>query len=1159
MSQLTLTLLGGFAVQSDGRPITRFRTQKARALLAYLVMESQQPHERATLAALLWPEMPDAPALRNLTQNLVWLRRAIAGDNYTTPFLFATRHQVQWNEGVSAKADTQLDTRVDVDALRFLSLIERHNQRDRASATADLEAAVALYRGDFLAGFSLPDTPAFDEWLLLRREQLRRLMLEALFTLANHSLASGDYQATIRHARQQLSMDHWREEAYRQLIHALAASGRSAEALAEYDHARRLLRNELGVEPQAETSQLAEAIRRGKLEIREWRLETGDQAANLQSPVSTLHNLPTRLTPLLGRAAEIVQLKEWLQEPGTRLITITGIGGTGKTRLALALASSLLLQPSPLSLQPFPDGIWFVPLDGLDSNDAEGEESFVAAVASALGLTFTRRESRRRQLERYLHGRRLLLLLDNYEHLFSMRPILLDLLHNLPGLSVLVTSRERLNLSGERLLQLEGLPVPAASAAASQELLLANSSARLFFERARERGVHLTLDEAERRALVQICQLCEGSPLAIELAAAWAGHFTCAEIAVEIAANLDFLQLAQADLPPRQRSPRAAFDYSWQLLSATEQRALAQLSLLQGRFHRDAALAVSQVRLLDLLTLVNKSLLRQVSAGWYSLHPLISQFAREHLDASGQRAAADLRYATYFLRFLAAREIPLQSDASAAARVEIEEVIENIRPAWQWAIRAMTDNPTNSSLYTQTFDLLNQSLFALALYYRSSGLYGEEQDSLQRLQNALSLAPAADTVPPLAPQAAVLLGRVLAWQAILQIRRNYHLLDALAMAEAAVRVSRQTADLLTQALARYAEGTTIAFSLDSLSLPGGYERIHATLEEAITLCRAVSAADGTIESYRAQVLEVNALNRLAYTLSFSGQWTQATACCEAALAICKRIGHLPGEGLTSANLADILEKEGVFEQALRYREAAYSAYQQIGDPNMESISLNNLCGSWTYLGDYREAQTVGRRALAIRQQHGLVSPFLYHSLALAAFHLGDLNAALQLVEQGLAELPLAPQTFNLQLLAGEIHLRLEDWPQAKATLETTFALALRQENQQLTAVFHPPLAELALAQGDTTAALRHVEAVLPDLLANKINNQLEPLRAFWSCYRVLAAVADPRACGVLTAAHTHVQTQAALIQDAALRHAFLHHVSANREIVVERRKTGGEG
>ena len=284
MPQLTLTLLGSFAVRLEGGRTAGFRSQKARALLAYLVMEAGRAHERATLAALFWPEMSDALALRNLSQTLIWLQRAI-GDG-DPPFLLLNRRQIQWNAAAV----------VEVDALWLQTLLERRGTAAVAAPDA-LRQAVALYAGEFLAGFGLVGCPAFDEWLLLQREYFQRLVLEALFQLTGEALAAGDNATAATLARRQLALDRWREESLRQLLRALA----------EYEHARLLLAEELGVEPQPETAQLAEAIRQGSR-------GAGGQGRFSQVPLATPHNLPVRLMSLLGREGELAELSGWLAE-----------------------------------------------------------------------------------------------------------------------------------------------------------------------------------------------------------------------------------------------------------------------------------------------------------------------------------------------------------------------------------------------------------------------------------------------------------------------------------------------------------------------------------------------------------------------------------------------------------------------------------------------------------------------------------------------------------------------------------------------------------------------------------------------------------------------------------------------------------------------------
>jgi len=1124
-----LVLLGGFAVRLEGHPTPRFRSQKARALLAYLAMDAERPHERAALAALYWPEMSDALALRNLSQTLIWLRRAI-GEG-APPFLLLNQRQVQWNAAAA----------VEVDARRFLALLERSGAPSVADADAKREA-VGLYAGEFLAGFSLSGCPAFDEWLLLQREYFQRLALEALFRLTGEALAAGEYAEAAALARRQLALDHWREEAIRQLLRALAAGGHAAEALAEYEKARRLLSEELGVEPQPETIQLAEEIRHGR----------GGKSSALPAPPSMPHNLPVRLTSLLGRESELAKLSGWLSAPETRLVTLTGSGGVGKTHLALAVASSFITQssivrPSPLSPQAsvFPDGVWFVPLAGLGDGSAAVDkgEILVAAVAATLGLTSAEPESLYQVLERYLRDRCLLLVLDNFEQILSSRPTLLSLLQNAPGVRALITSRELLGLGGERRLMLEGLPTPPPEAAETQESLLAYSSPRLFFTRALERGEHLVLDEAERESLIRICCLAEGLPFVIELAAAWTGHFTCAEIAAEMAANLDFLSVdhaARVDLPARQRSPRAAFDYAWELLSPAEQRVLVQLALLPGAFSREAAMVVTEARLVDLLSLVNKSLLRQTSPGWYTLHSLVRQFALEQLQQmEAVEAAARERHAAYFLGFVAGCEMLWYGATPQRARADLRPVFENVRVAWQWAIQH------------NDFRLLDDALLGLIGYYRSEGLLTEAVNVIDQLATQLR--------PPETPGSieARLLGRALAYQAALVGRRDLKADTALELAESAVAWAQRAADPVTKLLAAFSRGVALILSASLSRLPpGDLDQIRESLEQSIAFGRQVPATDSR-ELQRARVMEIQSLNMLGNYFLLRGERAEAMWHYEAGLALCRTWGNVLGEGQNCYTIGELLENEGDLEQALHYREQALRLYQLIDEPDSMSATLGDLCGVLTYLGDYPRALENGRAALQLRQQHGLVSHFLYYRSALAAYHLGDEAQALKLVTAALEETALSPYTFQFHLVAGECYTRLMRWGEATEALQLALSLALNGIDRLAAATVQRALADLALAQGDLAAALTHVEALLPVLGGAPLASSYEPLRIYWTCYRALKATDDPRASGILAAAHGLLQSQAALIQDAALRHTFLQQVAANREIAAEWLRVAG--
>jgi tetratricopeptide (TPR) repeat protein len=436
-------------------------------------------------------------------------------------------------------------------------------------------------------------------------------------------------------------------------------------------------------------------------------------------------------------------------------------------------------------------------------------------------------------------------------------------------------------------------------------------------------------------------------------------------------------------------------------------------------------------------------------------------------------------------------------------------------------------------------------------YYRSEGLLAEAVEVLGQLAAQLQPPPATRSIE------ARLLGRVLAYQAALQLRRDLKVDAALESAQAAVEWAQQAGDPLTQSLAAFALGSVLALAATlSLLPPGEYDHIRESLEQAIAFGREVPATDGR-EHTRARAVEVLSLNTLGYFYLFRGEKAKARACYEDALSICQMLGHILGEGQTCNSIGELLENEGALEQALHYRTRAVRAYQQVNEPDSLSVSLGNLSGVLTYLGDYSRALQHGREALELRQRHGLINHFLYHRLALAAFHLGDEPQALQLVAAGLEETPLSPHTVHFRLLAGECYTRLARYEEAAEALKAALALALEHRNPLWVATAQRALADLALAQGDPAAALTHVEGIVPLLGVVPLGSSHEPLRLYWTCYRALKASNDPRASGILDAAHTMLQAQAALIEDAALRHTFLHQVAANREIVAERMKVEG--
>ncbi len=397
-------------------------------------------------------------------------------------------------------------------------------------------------------------------------------------------------------------------------------------------------------------------------------------------------------------------LRQLLLHDRNRLLTVLGIGGIGKTRLALATANALTTN--------FADGVVFVALAPL-----QAAQQLPSVVADALGIPLQGARDTQEQLLAHLSTRQLLLVLDNFEHLLNddngrATRWVLDLLARAPGLQLLITSRERLRLSGERIFELGGLALPQNAALPAQA-----DAVMLFLERAQQVDRDFVLNAQNQPAISRICQLMDGIPLAIELAAAWVRILACHEIAEEIQRSIDFLVLADRDMAPRHRSMRAVFDHSWSLLTTEEQRVLAQLSVFRGGCQREAGQVVAQATLPVLASLIDKSLLRRVhkatGPGRYELHELVRQYAEQRLgaDPTHQRVV-QARHCDFYAHFVEEQGKALAGPQQAVALTHIEQELDNIRSAWLLASQAGLIEPLQKMI-----DGLAEALFWRSRYH----------------------------------------------------------------------------------------------------------------------------------------------------------------------------------------------------------------------------------------------------------------------------------------------------------------------------------------------------------------------------------------------------------------------------------------------------------
>ena len=441
----------------------------------------------------------------------------------------------------------------------------------------------------------------------------------------------------------------------------------------------------LSVSPEQQT----EFLRIARLPLHKNTVPAPAEVSADQQPTSQqLIVLPQPSSIFIGRETERKQVLEYLAQPQQRLITLLGSGGIGKTRLALQIGHDVISR--------FRDGVVFVDLAQVQQLD-----HVITTLAHALALKQTQ------QLEsavlHALHDREMLLILDNMEHLLEAAATLNRWLDALPHLTIMVTSRERLRLTGEWIIELEGLRVPPHNPLATRrerQPVERFDAVRLFVERARQRVPDFTLTAHNQLAIAHICRMLGGMPLGIELAASWVRMLTPAEIEAEIAQSTDFLTLADRDKPLRHQSMRAVFDHSWHLLEPQERTILKRLAVFRGSARREAIDAVcgdlisqtgQRTRLLTTLaSLIDKSLVRRIndSGGLprFSLHELIRHYALEKLALEAAEAEqAYYLHCKHFTWVLQDQVALLQTAWDAAVLQQLNLDADNIRQAWTWA------------------------------------------------------------------------------------------------------------------------------------------------------------------------------------------------------------------------------------------------------------------------------------------------------------------------------------------------------------------------------------------------------------------------------------------------------------------------------------------
>jgi predicted ATPase/DNA-binding SARP family transcriptional activator len=632
-SKIEFRLLGPVEVLRDGEPVS-LGAPKQRALLAELLLRRGQVVGRGELIDALWGERAPESATASLQVYVHGLRRALGAD----------RIETRCNGYRVVASEDELDVG------RFEALVNGGvaalARGAAAAAGDDLRAALALWRGSPLA--DLGDQPVARNAAVLAE---RRLV--ALELLGDADLELGNHDAVLSHIEQLIAEQPYRERLREQWILALYRSGRQKDALDAYRSTRSLLIEELGVEPGAALQELERAVLR--------------QDPSLAGPArsSPASRVPSAPTPLVGRRLEVAAVAASLRRDGVRLVTLTGPGGVGKTRLALAAAEELAPE--------VPDGVVFVDLAPVSDaalvadviaaslDVAEGADDAVAAAAQ------------------HLRGRSPLVVIDNFEHVLAACPDVSALLAATSGLRILVTSRVPLRLSGEH-----EYPVPT---------LAPSDAVELFTQRAVALDPAFVVSGANATSVDEVCRRLDGLPLAIELAAARTRVLSPAALAERLAQALELLTQGARDLPERQRTLRATIDWSYRLLDEPERALLARLSVFAGGVTLESAEAVGGKALLpQLAALVDNNLLRRTAADppRFAMLETIREYATEQLEAKGEADEYARKHAEHFLAVAeAANEIIGAGGAGYEHGFDtLETDHDNLRAALTWASSA---------------------------------------------------------------------------------------------------------------------------------------------------------------------------------------------------------------------------------------------------------------------------------------------------------------------------------------------------------------------------------------------------------------------------------------------------------------------------------------
>ena len=932
----TITLFGPMQAQVDGAPMPHLRSRKALWLLALLTLRAQRPVEREWLAAMLWPDLDPSRGFANLRPILSELRNRLGSQ----------RVRLQTPNRLTLLLDLK---GVHVDLLIFDAAIKSK----RLSA---LEQAVELYRGPLMEGCN-------EEWVFPERAMREQSCLQALQTLADTALATGDSLRAIGYYQRMVAMDPFADSPRRGWMEALAREGDRNAALQVYRDFVAALKIDPTAAPDEQTNALYARLR---AEARKQNRKPAATSGQATAHPKITGYLPHPLTELVGREDERQEVLSRLQR--SRLVTLTGLGGIGKTRLAIEVAHEVV--------ERYADGVWLVALEALTE-----ESRILPQIASVLGL---REESAPPLLQRvteHLSPKRILLVLDNCEHLLKgTAQCVGHLLRECAEVGILVTSREALGITGEIAWPVPALPVPDLAHlpqghATLLRVLLSYEGVQLFAERGQAIQKTFALNGSNALPVAQICASLEGIPLAIELAAARVKSMTVEQIAVRLEDHLGLLTGGSRTAMSRQQTLRATLDWSYELLTESERVLLRRLSVFAGGWTLEAAERVvagetiEDREVCDLLAaLVDKSLVlfeeEPDAGGRYRLLEMVRQYAAERLRSSGETDRMRLRHRQWCVELAEEADTRLDSAEQGRWLHRLDAEQENLRST----LNTILSEPDGDESELRLVGALWQ-------FWERRGHFSEGR---QRLHRALERAREPSET---AARAKALTG------AAAMAYRQGDFAEARSLHQQSLNLFRSQGNRRGMAAALTNQGS-VAWA------QGDYRAAQALLAESLSLQKELGNSVSIAVTLRA-------LGQLAV---WQDEYATGRAYFEESLARCRQAGDQHGVAFVLDDIGHIDLLQGDYPTARTRYAKSLGIRRELGDRYGIAMALSNLGAESMVTGDAETARACTEEALAIftelGDQQGIAH--LRLNLGVLAQDQGDLEQAQTSLEEGVA-------------------------------------------------------------------------------------------------------------------------------------------------------------